>query len=185
MWNPFKKSEEKPQVAEDLPTNYTPGQKILLEDTRPKFQSDISKGDVAASKEQASLRAAWESISWNDFTLEKLTSIPCFRDAGMVGFSSMFVTGSVILLYHKNINKAMNWAVGGLMLGSIVGWEQCRMKRKRSFQVAQMAMETVAKKEKPMKHKVEHDPKLLDQWEGRSGLKPNGPSDSKPWYKFW
>ncbi len=33
MWNPFKKSEEKPQVAEDLPTNYTPGQKILLEDT--------------------------------------------------------------------------------------------------------------------------------------------------------
>ncbi|KAL3232272.1 Cytochrome c oxidase assembly protein COX20, mitochondrial [Nakaseomyces bracarensis] len=177
MW-PFGKEPEKKE--EEVPSNYTPGQKILLEDTRPKFQSDISKGS-----KDLSLKDAWQKITWEDFTLERLTSIPCFRDAGMVGFSSMFVSGSVILLYHKNITRALNWAMGGLMLGSIVGWEQCRMKRKRSFQVAQMAMETVAKKEKPMKHKVEHDPKLLDQWEGRSGTKPSNNSNDKPWYKFW
>lgn len=180
MW-PFSNKEEKKEEkkAEPVPTNYTPGQRILLEDTRPKFPTDVSKASQGVS-----LKEAFNSISWDDFSLEKLTSIPCFRDAGMVGFSSMFVTGSVILLTHKNVAKALNWAMGGLMLGSIVGWEQCRMKRKRSFQVAQMAMETVAKKEKPMKHKVEHDPKLLDQWEGRSGNKPSD-NNNNPWYKFW
>lgn len=179
MW-PFASDKGVKQPEEPVPTNYTPGQKILLEDTRPKFASDVSKG---SQQEQVSLKEAISRITWEDFSLEKLTTIPCFRDAGMVGFSSMFVTGSVILLYHKNVTRALNWAMGGLMLGSIVGWEQCRMKRKRSFQVAQMAMETVAKKEKPMKHKVEHDPKLLDQWEGRSGTKPS--DNNKPWYKFW
>ena len=99
----------------------------------------------------------------------------------------MFVTGGVTFLYHKNPSKAVNWSIGGLLLGSIVGWEQCRMRRKRSFQVAQMARETMAAKQRPMVKKMGHDERLKNQWdEDRDGYGDDNQNQKrKPWYKFW
>lgn len=167
--------EEPPQL-----TNYSKGQKYLLEDTKPKFINE-SSNEYAKRQEQASISEAWKTIQWNDFSIEKLISIPCFRDAGMTGFSSMVVVGTVMFLYHKNPARSANWSVGGFILGSIVGWEQCRMKRRRSFQIAQMAKQTVAAKEKPMLHKVVNDDRVKKEWEKNS---PESVEVSKPWYKL-
>lgn len=90
----------------------------------------------------------------------------------------MFVVGTVIMFYHKNPAKAANWGVGSFMLGSIVGWEQCRMRRKRSFQIAEMAKQTVAAKEKPMLHPVKNINTVKKEWDTTDDNK-------KPWYKLW
>ncbi|CAI4038100.1 hypothetical protein SMKI_04G4400 [Saccharomyces mikatae IFO 1815] len=201
-WWPWsRQAEQQAQQQQDradsdaVLTNYSRGQKILLEDTPPKFADDLSNSQLAKKQERATLKEAWDSIRWSDFTLQRLTSIPCFRDAGMLGFSSMFLMGSVIFIYHKSPTKAMNWAMSSLILGSIVGWEQCRLKRQKSFQIAQLAKETVAKKEKPMLHSVSHDPSLSGQWEAAKNEKQNQfqqsnqnlsqTSSEKKWYKFW
>ncbi|AMD22950.1 HHR181Wp [Eremothecium sinecaudum] len=168
---------------QEQPTNYVRGQKLLLEDTKPRFDTSTSMGKYAKQQERATLRDAWDSLTWEDFTVDKLTSIPCFRQAGLTGFCSMFVIGSVMFLYHKNPSKASNWAFGGLMLGSIVGWEQCRVKRLRSFQTAQMAKRVVAAKERPMldKHTNDHSVKSIMSRDADNGASSGG----KPWYKFW
>lgn len=177
---------ESPPVSpsRSVPTSYSKGQKILLEDTNPKFNNEISQSQLANSNEQTSFKQAWNTVSWQDFSLNKLTSIPCFRDSGLIGFTSMFVTGSVTFLYHKNPSRAVNWSIGGLLLGSVVGWEQCRMRRKRSFQIAQMAKQTMANKEKPMRKSLDHDERIKGQWDDhRAPVRKQG--EKKPWYKFW
>ncbi|AQZ11317.1 COX20 (YDR231C) [Zygosaccharomyces parabailii] len=180
-------SPESSKPRDSVPSSYSKGQKILLEDTSPKFNAETSQSQLASTREQISLKRAWDTISWQDFSFAKLTSIPCFRDSGLVGFTSMFVTGGVTFLYHKNPSKAVNWSIGGLLLGSIVGWEQCRMRRKRSFQVAQMARETMAAKQRPMVKKMGHDERLKNQWdEDRDGYGDDNQNQKrKPWYKFW
>ncbi|CAI4058568.1 hypothetical protein SKDZ_04G4370 [Saccharomyces kudriavzevii ZP591] len=199
-WWPWSNQTEK-QTQQERPdgepvlTNYSRGQKILLEDTPPKFADDLSNSQLAKKQERATLKEAWDSIRWGDFSMQKLTSIPCFRDAGMLGFSSMFLMGSVIFIYHKSPTKAANWAMSSLILGSIVGWEQCRLKRQKSFQIAQLAKETVAKKEKPMLRNVPHDPALPGQWEAAKNEKQiqfqqsnqylSQTAPEKKWYKFW
>lgn len=191
----WSKSENIPQEpksgssdsSEAAPASYSKGQKILLEDTSPKFNNEMSQSQLANSREQISFKRAWDTVSWHDFSFAKLTAIPCFRDSGLVGFTSMFVTGGVTFLYHKNPSKAVNWSIGGLLLGSIVGWEQCRMRRKRSFQVAQMARETMAAKQKPMLKKMEHDERFKSQWDDGKPGNSDDKSDEKrkPWYRFW
>ena len=184
VW-PFSKSKtqeastevEKSISEEQQLTNYAKGQKFLFEDTKPKFNNE-SSSMAAREQECASLKEAWNTIDVKDFSVEKVLSIPCFRDAGIGGFTSMFVVGSVMFLYHKNPARAANWGVGGFILGSIVGWEQCRMRRRRSFQVAAMAKQTVAAKEKPMLKQVKNIDTVKKEWE-------EGSRDSKPWYKFW
>lgn len=175
------------ESVEPVITNYSKGQKILLEDTNPRFNTEMSQSQAAKSQEQASLMKAWDSISRDDFSMSKLTSIPCFRDAGLIGFTSMFVVGTVTFLYHKNPTRSANWSVGGLLLGSIVGWEQCRLRRKRSFQIAQMARKTVAAKENPMLKPVTHDESLKHQWDGHTSTSNDIQQErqSKSWYKFW
>ncbi|GAV46843.1 hypothetical protein ZYGR_0A04410 [Zygosaccharomyces rouxii] len=172
--------------SEPAPTSYSRGQKILLEDTSPKFNNKMSQSQLANSKEQINFKQAWGTVSWRDFSVAKLTSIPCFRDSGLIGFTSMFVMGGVTFLYHKNPSRAFNWSIGGLLLGSVVGWEQCRMRRKRSFQIAQMAKQTMANKERPMRRNVDHDERIKGQWDNRHETASEQHDErKKPWYKFW
>lgn len=191
VWWPFgaKKEELATSGGQDTQndvkdgqlTNYSRGQRILLEDTKPRFDNETSQSQLAVSREEANFKKAWSSISKDDFSMAKLTTIPCFRDAGLIGFTCMFVTGAVTFLYHKNPTKSANWSVGGLLLGSVVGWEQCRLRRKRSFQVAQMAKDTVAAKQRPMLNAVPHDERVKHQWDGHT----SEPVQSRAWYKFW
>lgn len=195
-----------------IKSNYTPGQKILLRDTEPRFQDyneDNNNNGAADSSivSTSTFKQALNTISKDQFTFENLANIPCFRDAGILGFSAMFVMGmsTAIINRRKPLstklywNKIINWSVGSLLLGSIVGWEQCRLQRRKSFEIAQLAIETVQKKEKPMlKHKDNlkspQTQELLKEWKEHpndvtrddfNGDSSNNNSNDKPWYKFW
>ncbi|CCF58421.1 hypothetical protein KAFR_0E02690 [Kazachstania africana CBS 2517] len=172
--------------SSDSAVNYSQGQKILLRDTSPRFEDTTTTGTNDA---KAELKQAVNSISLADFKLVNLATIPCFRNAGMIGFSSMLIFGSITFLYNRNITKATNWSAMGLILGSIVGWEQCRLKRQNDKEFTQLAIQTVAKKPKPMLHK---DEKSIENLRRIEALKkdwdkhPNDISnDTKPWYKVW
>lgn len=76
--------------------------------------------------------------------------MPCFREAGLTGFSALGVLGAAVFLAQKSPAKAANWAVGGFLVGSTVAWEQCRSQRRKEMAFAQQAKQTVANKERPM-----------------------------------
>ncbi|CCD24159.1 Cox20p NDAI_0C05000 [Naumovozyma dairenensis CBS 421] len=177
-------AQQQQQETQKQLTNYSTGQKILLQDTPPKFNDSKEPDSNPNSIDSQTLKQAWNSIQWKDFNLEKLSSIPCFRDSTMVGFSTMFITSSIIFIYSKNPIKATNWGLGSLILGSMVGWEQCRLKRKHSFQIAQLAINTVKAKEKPMMNKINHDERLITQWENNAKTETLVASKKK-WYQFW
>ncbi|GME81542.1 unnamed protein product [Ambrosiozyma monospora] len=144
-WNPFsrKKSEDA------TPSQETPAAPVLLEDIQQQQQEPPTIPPPATTTpEQSKLSAQTQEISrflrnlsLEDFQFAKLVQIPCFRDAGLIGFSTFFVFSSVMFLYHKNFRKSINWGFGGLMLGSIFGWEQCNHFRKQSSMAVQLAQE--------------------------------------------
>lgn len=187
------------QQAEDTTTgpaidkvNYTPGKKILFRDTEPRFNDNSNNANNTTT-----FKDAWSTISKDEFTMANLVGIPCFRDAGLVGFSSMILLATITSIFHRRAsskslyyNKIINWSMAGLLFGSIIGWEQCRLKRRKSFQIAQLAIETVQRKEKPMMNQQQQHPtspvtkELLKEWKEH----PNDVTKSannNPWYKFW
>ncbi|GMG20500.1 unnamed protein product [Ambrosiozyma monospora] len=144
VWNPFsrKKSEDATSSQEK------PSAPVLLEDIQQQQQPPTIPPSPTTAPEQSQLSAQTQEISrflrnlsLDDFQFAKLVQIPCFRDAGLIGFSTFFVFSSVMFLYHKNFRKSINWGFGGLMLGSIFGWEQCNHFRKQSNMAVQMAQE--------------------------------------------
>ena len=189
-----------PATTEQL-SSYSPGQKILMQDTKPRFDPDQggAAGSNSAPPSREMMRSAFSNLSLSDFSFAKMSEVPCFRDAGLVGFSAMFIMGSVTLLYHKNPLKAANWATGGLLLGSVVGWEQCRMKRKRSMEMSQAAMQAMQKRDKSKaapdapraKSRKEISPEkqkeidiLKREWEIHTN-DAAAMQQKKPWYKLW
>lgn len=166
-------------------TNYVRGKKLFLEDSTAFFNTEQGSGKNGSDQERATFKNAWDSIKIEDFRFEKLLSIPCFRDAGMAGFSSLFVLGSIVFLYHKNPVKAANWGVGGFLLGSIISWEQCRFKRRRSFQTAQLAKNIVAAKEKPMINGHVNNDQVTKYWKRENAATADESQGSKAWYRFW
>lgn len=106
----------------------------LLEDLPPKFED---KEPVYAR--QPTMMDALQKIQFLDFSIDHYVGMPCFREAMLTGFQSMGVLGVVTFLIHKNPGKSVNWAVCGFFLGSVVGWEQCRSIRRKSFQTVEAA----------------------------------------------
>lgn len=217
-FNSDSTTEEK--TLKPMKSNYIPGQKILLRDTEPRFKdyNESSGGDntnngfgdssTTSIVSTNTFKQALNTISKDQFTFENLVNIPCFRDAGILGFSAMFVMGVSTAIINKRKplstrlywNKLINWSVGGLLLGSIVGWEQCRSQRRKSFEIAQLAIETVQKKEKPMlkykdNSKSPQIQELLKEWKEHPNdvtrddfncdNNNNNNSNANPWYKFW
>ncbi|KAK6201607.1 cytochrome oxidase, 20 [Scheffersomyces amazonensis] len=145
----------------------------FLEDLPPKFE-DMDPSSALANKSrrqqqqyeqerQATLMDAASKLSLSDFTVERFLGMPCFREAMITGFQSMGVLGAVTFLIHKNFSRSFNWSMCGFFLGNIVGWEQCRSLRRRSFQ---MMEEARRKKEEKNKKKFEqHQQEADDQYE--------------------
>ncbi|KAG7823850.1 hypothetical protein KL919_001645 [Ogataea angusta] len=115
--------------------------KIFLEDVPPKFDTDFQKTAPQHTTQSKEMKRILSNLSWADFHPSNLLAIPCFRDAGLAGFSCLFVFSSVMFLYHKDVRKAANWGFGGLMLGATFAWEQCNAQRRREQQAVQMAQE--------------------------------------------
>lgn len=109
-------------------------EETFLEDLPPKFEDNETK-----RPDEATYLAAINKISLADFTLSNYVTMPCFREAMLTGFSAMGVLGVVTLLIHKNPSKSANIGIGGFFLGSVVGFEQCRSIRRRSFETVEKA----------------------------------------------
>lgn len=114
-----EQDENKPQFLDDLP---------------PKFEDK-----EPSHAKQPTYQDAFRNLKLSDFSLDYYTSMPCFREAMLTGFQSMGVLGLVTFLIHKNPGRSANWGICGFFLGSVVGWEQCRSIRKKSFQTVEAA----------------------------------------------
>lgn len=109
-------------------------EQVFLEDLPPKFADNESD-----HQREATYLAAINKISISDFTLSNYVTMPCFREAMLTGFSAMGVLGVVTLLIHKNPSRSVNFGICGFFLGSVVGFEQCRSIRRRSFETVEKA----------------------------------------------
>lgn len=163
-WWPFASSSssntEKPPVQDNQ--QLAASEQVLLEDLPKRFNPDEydprkqqQQKQQQQNQQKAMMKMALDSISSNDFKFETLVKIPCFRDAGLIGISSMGVLATIIFLVHKNPSRAANWGVGGGLLGSLVGWEQCRSQRKRSFENVEKAKAALREKPRQMKNQEE------------------------------
>ncbi|EMG47291.1 COX20 Cytochrome c oxidase assembly protein COX20 [Candida maltosa Xu316] len=110
----------------------------FLEDLPPKFE-DSEPIPHQRQEREATLIDAARQIKLSDFTIERFIGMPCFREAMITGFQAMGVLGVVTFLIHKNVKKSLNWSVGGFFLGNVIGWEQCRSLRRRSFHMIEKA----------------------------------------------
>ncbi|KAI5950179.1 COX20 [Candida jiufengensis] len=121
----------------------------FLEDLPPKFEdSPPQQNRPPPLQKQPTLADAARTIKFSDFSVDRFVTMPCFREAMITGFQAMGVLGVITFLIHKNPSKALNWSMGGFFLGNLVGWEQCRSLRRRSFEMVEKA-----KHDKEEKHK--------------------------------
>ncbi|KAF3994015.1 hypothetical protein FT663_00035 [Candidozyma haemuli var. vulneris] len=127
----FGGSPSKVSSVSEVPEKKEP---VFLEDLPPKFEDKESN-----HHDEATYLAALNKVSISDFTLSNYVTMPCFREAMLTGFSAMGVLGVVTLLVHKNPSRSVNIGIGGFFLGSVVGFEQCRSIRRRSFQNVEKA----------------------------------------------
>lgn len=131
----FGGTPSKVSAVSELPESENPEKPVqLLEDLTPKFADQ-----EPTQTKQPTLIDAFERIKLSDFTLDNYVTMPCFREAMLTGFQAMGVLGVVTFLIHKNPSRSANWGICGFFLGSVVGWEQCRSIRRRSFQTVEAA----------------------------------------------
>lgn len=142
----FSKPPAKVSPQQPAPESSSSSSQQYLEDLPPKFNDD----QPPAPDPQTPYAQAMQQIKLSDFTLTRFLEMPCFREAMMAGFQAGAVLGGITLLIHKNPNKSMNWAAGGFFLGNIIGWEQCRSLRRKSFETMENARR---KKEERLKEK--------------------------------
>lgn len=106
----------------------------LLEDLPPKFEDS-----EPSHAKQTTYGEAIQSLRFSDISFDKYIQMPCFREAMLTGFQAMGVLGVVTFLIHKNPGRSANWGVCGFFLGNVIGWEQCRSLRRKSFQNVEAA----------------------------------------------
>lgn len=119
----------------NAPAKVSAPTQTYLEDLPPKFYDEPAPAQLESPKPTSVL----SQIKISDFTVEKYMNMPCFRESMMTGFQAMAVLGGVTFLIRKDISKAMNWGVLGFFLGNVIGWEQCRSIRRRSFEAMEKA----------------------------------------------
>lgn len=130
----FGGAPSKVSPVKELREPETENKSQFLDDLPPKFEDR-----EPTHAKQATYKDAFQNLKLSDFSLETYISMPCFRESMLTGFQSMGVLGLVTFLIHKNPGRSANWGVCGFFLGSVVGWEQCRSIRKKSFQTVEAA----------------------------------------------
>lgn len=130
-------SDSKPLFLDDIPAKY-PQQQLQQSQQLKEGQEGFS-----VSKE---VKNFVSTLTFEHFYLSNLVQIPCFREAGLSGFSCFFVFSTVLYCYHRNLRKAVNWGFGGLLLGSIFGWENCNNQRRNSQMAVKLAQARFEKK---------------------------------------
>jgi cytochrome c oxidase assembly protein subunit 20 len=153
-WWPFSRGsiDQTQQQGQQQGQEQPRKQQLFIDDVPPKYAEASTVGVVGTSTgtgtgtpQQYSVskevRAYLSTLTLEQFMLSNLVQIPCFRDAGLAGFSCFFVFSSVIYVYHRSIRRAANWGFGGLLLGSIFGWEQCNNQRRQGQMAVKLAQQ--------------------------------------------
>lgn len=78
------------------------------------------------------------------------------------------------------IPKATNWAVGGFILGALIGHEYCQYQRRVERYNMKRVVEVVSKKQAEEKEVQERRQQLQQRKEEAERL-----AAQKSWYKFW
>lgn len=140
-----------------------PKKQTLLEDLPPKFED---QEPIEQPDQMSAYREAFNRFKITDLNPTTFANMPCFREAMMTGFQAMAVLGGVTFLVHKNPSKSLNWGVCGFFLGNIIGWEQCRSLRKKSFQTMERARQANQQKnEKKWEENTKSDrDERLEKW---------------------
>lgn len=144
------------QVPDNAPVKKSPQ---YLEDLPPKFEDT-----EPVPPQQATYSDAFQKIELNDFTVTNFVGMPCFREAMLTGFQAMGVLGVVTFLIHKNPGRSANWAISGFFLGNVVGWEQCRSIRRKSFQTVEAARQANQEKMQKKLDKMSGEDELLKKF---------------------
>lgn len=137
VW-PFSKSP----TATSTSSNSTSKDHKLLDELPPKFDdyqppppstipgigptaplTDGSSQDQHDPSPSA-LQQAVTSIQPADFS--QLHQMPCFRRAILTGGAVGGVMFAVLVTTRSALPRAINWTMGGFLVGSTVSWEQCR-----------------------------------------------------------
>ncbi|WPK24222.1 hypothetical protein PUMCH_001488 [Australozyma saopauloensis] len=129
----FSRTPARVSTAKEVTPEEAKGRTQLLEDLEPKFE------DGPQSRQPPTVTEAVKLLQWSDISLDRYFGMPCFREAMLTGFQAMGVLGVVTLVIHKNPSRSVKWGLGGFFLGSVVGWEQCRSLRRRSFATVEAA----------------------------------------------
>lgn len=115
----------------------------FLDELPPKFDESPAPGTTTpvdpSQPRPTNLQSAISTISADDFT--KLHQIPCFRDAMLTGGAVGGAVLAVMITTRSAVPRAMNWAVGGFLVGAMVTWEQCRWKLRQEKKEQRMARE--------------------------------------------
>lgn len=145
------------EAVENRPQQY-------LEDLPPKFEDS-----EPSARKEATYAQALSQVKLSDFTMSQFVMMPCFREAMLTGFQAMGVLGTVTFLVHKNPMRSFNWAMCGFFLGNVVGWEQCRSIRRRSFETVEKARQANHAKN-ARKWELRSDDQM-EKWESVQGKK--------------
>lgn len=158
-WWPFGGSAKQPQESAITAVATESQQPIFLDDVAAKYpneQQQMPTSQHPSNQQEAystskEIKRFISTLTFEHFYISNLVQIPCFREAGLSGFSCFFVFSSVIFFYHKNFRKAVNWGFGSLLLGSIFGWEQCNNARRNSQMAVKLAQERFEKRQNDRK----------------------------------
>lgn len=132
-------ASSQPIFLEDVPAKYAPaGQTPAEVQAQPQGQAGYSVSNE--------VKTFVGTLTPQHFYFSNLVQIPCFREAGLSGFSCFFVFSSVLYVYHRSLRTAVNWGFGGLLLGSIFGWEHCNNTRRNSQMAVRLAQERLERK---------------------------------------
>lgn len=137
---------DKPIFLEDIPPKFPPQGQEQIQSASQSPQSVESQKETFSTSQE--IRNYIHTLSISDFELSNLVTIPCFREAGLSGFSCFFVFSTVLFFYHSNFRKSVNWGFGGFLLGSVFGWEHCNNSRRQSQMAVKLAQERFENKPK-------------------------------------
>ena len=117
---PAAPQQKQPQFLEDLPPKFDDHTAL------PPPARGVPGAPVPGSTEGGLLKTAVGSIQPSDFG--KLHEMPCFREAILTGGAVGGVVFAVLVTTRSAVPRALNWGVGGFLVGATVSWEQCRFK---------------------------------------------------------
>lgn len=136
LWG-FWRSKENSAVSTDAVIDVDANSEApkYLDDVEPKFH-DVKGSGIGNPFQNVSLSKVLKSLSLEDF--KQVPQMTCFRKSMLTGLG-IGVTVFAVLKRSQPTSKCANWGFGAFLTGSIITWEQCRVRAYKSKQNVMLA----------------------------------------------